>query len=163
MTLLSLTDIQSLKPYFPRMSHLHQLSIAEEINIDSVKQVRSQRIEQIRTLGIGLSTQHTSYIIEILLRIFPNIEHLRVSSISSKMDMIRLIDGFNHLSDASFMIDATFGNIEQRWYFEPELLMCGSRRLAKSIYTCRLNRLIDQQSSIIIQVWIETQVSFCST
>ncbi|CAF4747687.1 unnamed protein product [Rotaria sp. Silwood1] len=84
-------------------------------------------------------------------------KHLRVSSISSKMDMIRLIDGFKYLSDASFMINSKFGNIDRSWYFQPEKLMSDSRRLSKDAYTCRLNRLIDEQSSITIQVWIGTQ------
>ncbi|CAF3984354.1 unnamed protein product [Rotaria sp. Silwood2] len=162
MTLLSLTDIEYLKLYFPRMSDLQKLSIAEEINIDLVEQMRDYRMKQIRTLECCLSTENTSYIIEILLRLFPHVKHLYVSSISSKMDMIRLIDGFHDLSNASFKTHSKFGNIEQRWYFEPELLMYGSRRLAKSTYTCRLNSLLDEQSSITIQIWIEAQVSLSS-
>ncbi|CAF3614757.1 unnamed protein product [Rotaria sp. Silwood1] len=160
ITLLLLIQIQLLKPYFLKMFHLYKLSVVEKIKVDSIEQIRTYRIKQIRTLEIGLSTQHTSYIIELLLRVFPNVEHLRVSSINSKMDMIRLIDGFNYLSDASFTIDSNFGNIEPRWYFEPELLMYDSRQWSKDTNTCRLNHLVGQESSITVQVWMGTQVSF---
>jgi len=55
---------------------------------------------------ISIVSKHSDYIIEELFHRFPSVKHLIYkSSIQSKQTMICSIDGFKHLSNASFFAD----------------------------------------------------------
>ncbi|CAF1286855.1 unnamed protein product [Rotaria sordida] len=119
--------------------------------------MRLYRFEQIRTLKICTRLPRMNYFIEELLRLFPRVEHLQMSSLKWRAQMIRLIDGFPHLSNASFTVKLPYKEDEQRWYFEPELSIRGTRRLTRGTFRCRFYRSTRTSRSCDVHIWIGKQ------
>ena len=92
------------------MPCLSKLSINGYLTTDFIDDLQNYRTEQIRTLEINTSTKDLSYIIEGLISLFPHVERLDISIITLKKDMIRLIDGFEYLSNVLFTIQSSFVN-----------------------------------------------------
>ena len=93
-----------------------------------------------------------------LICLFPQIECLKMSHVYLKKDMIRSIDGFEYLSNASFIIKYLSTNIDQNWYTKPELSIYGVRRLTNGSFTCRFYNSSTNISTYEIHLWIGTQV-----
>jgi hypothetical protein len=145
LTLLSLDYLLIFLPLKCTMSQLYKLTIKNSLTIDVIKRIRSYRFEQILQLEISISDEHNDYIIEELFYLFPSIQHLIYkSSIQSKQTMIRFINGFQHLSNASFSVHS-------------DRLSTFSQDIHSNL-TCRI-----YYSSIInfynIYWWIEERVS----
>ncbi|CAM2729389.1 unnamed protein product [Rotaria socialis] len=162
LTISKLNHILFLNFYLLSMHCLHTLCINGSLSLDYIEQIRHFRFEQIRTLKISSNSKITDYFIEELLRIFPCVKHLYVSCLQSRAQMIRLIDGFQHLSSASFTITSWHQENERHCYFEPELLIRDSRRLTRGTYRCRFYRSMRGSQSYDIHIWIEEKVSSSS-
>ncbi|CAF1219603.1 unnamed protein product [Rotaria sordida] len=114
------------------------------------------------------SIKNMNYFIEELLRLFPYVEHLQMSSLNSRKQIIRLIDGFKYLSSASFTVKSPYNEDERRWYFDPDLSIFGTRRLSKDNFRCRVYRLTRTNSSYNVHIWIGKQtcrkcwLTYCS-
>jgi hypothetical protein len=158
---LSLSNsIQLLMFYLRRTPRCHKLSLVVDLTLEFIDKLSGKRFEQIRTLEIHSTNPVTRFVIEEILRIFPRVECLHMSSITSNKDMIRLIDGFKYLSKASFIIQSNFIESEQNWFVTPELTIRAVRRLKKNTFTCRFNHSSQNSSSSSISIWINRQVSF---
>jgi hypothetical protein len=155
LTLSSLDNIRSFMLYLNTMPCLYKLSIKGYLTTDFIEDLKDYRTEQIRTLEIDTSTKNLSYIIEGLIRLFPRVERLYISTITLKKDMIRLIDGFQYLSNASFTTKYSIIEKDQNWLFEPELSIRGVRRLKNGTFTCRSHRAFLENK---VHLWIGEQV-----
>jgi hypothetical protein len=158
LTLSSLDNIRSFILYLNAMPCLSKLSINGYLTRDFIEDLKDDRTEQIRTLEIDTLTKNISYIIEELIRLFPRIEHLYISTIISKNDMIRLIDGFQYLSNASLIIKSSFVEKVQNWFLKPDLSIRGVRRLKNGTFTCRYQRFSFGKSCDKVHLWIGEQV-----
>jgi hypothetical protein len=152
-------DIPLLLSYSRTMPRLHKLSINVDFTLDLIDRLRGNRFEQIRTLEIHSSTKITRYIIEEILRLFPYVEHLHMSPRSSETDMIRLIDRFKYLSNATFIVGFAFTSSKRNWFHNIELSIRRVRRLKNGTVTCRFDFLSILQSSYSVHVWINGPVS----
>ena len=158
---ISISDKKQLLTFYLYAKPLcHKLSLVVDLTLEFIDNLSGKRFNQIRTLEIHSTNPVTRFVIEEILRIFPWVECLHISSITSKNDMIRLIDGFKYLSKASFIIKTSFTKSERNWFDNPELAISGVRRLKKNTFTSRLNRSSQTSSSCSVSVWINTQVSF---
>jgi hypothetical protein len=142
------------------MPRCHKLSLVVDLTLEFIDKLSGKRFEQIRTLEIHSANPVTRFVIEEVLRIFPRVECLHISSITSNNDRIRLIDGFKYLSKASFIIQSNFIESERNWFDDPKLAVGGVRRLKKNAFTCRFNRSTRRSSSSSFSIWINRQVSF---
>jgi hypothetical protein len=158
LTLSSLDHIRSFILYLNAMPCLSKLSINGYLTTDFIEDLKDYQTEQIRILEIDNLTKDISYIIEGLIRLFPRIERLYISTIISKKDMIRLIDGFQYLSNASFTIKSSSIEKVQNWFLKPELSIRGARRLKNGTFTCRYHRLSLGKSCDKVHLWIGEQV-----
>ncbi|CAF1366025.1 unnamed protein product [Adineta steineri] len=87
------------------MPSLQQFSINTELQ-KFFDQTKNLCFEQIRILEINQPIiDGNFYVIEQLVRLFPNIEILRVNSIRWKLGIARLLDKFENLWSASFRLE----------------------------------------------------------
>lgn len=141
------------------MPHCHTLSLNIDLTVELIDRLSGNRFKQIRSLEIQSSTTLTRYVLEGILHLFPRVKRLRISFINSNMDMIRLIDGFKYLSNASFTIQSNFTESERQWFRNPELSIRRVRRLKNGTFTCQCTRLSLDNSSCSVHVSINEQVS----
>ena len=160
LVLNSLDNIRSFILYLYAMPCLSKLTVNGHLTKDFIHNLGDYRTEQIRTLEIITSTKDLSYIIEGLIRLFPRLEHLDISKITLQKDMIRLIDGFQYLSNASFTIRSPFVRNDEKWFLKPELSIRGVRRLQEGTFTCRYIR---SSSGRELHLWIGEQVRYTIT
>ncbi|CAF1141081.1 unnamed protein product [Rotaria sordida] len=73
--------------------------------------------------------------------------------------MIRLINGFEYLLNASFISCGPFSNREQTFRYNPYLIVPRIKRLTHGTSFCRIYHLPNNGSDFIINWWIEEQVS----
>ncbi len=158
LTLSSLDNILSFMLHLNAMPRLCKVSIYGNLTADFIEHLRDYRTEQVRTLEIDTPTEKISYIIEGLIRLFPRIERLRISTIRLRKDMVRLIDGFEHLLNASFTITSSFTGNYKDWSLKPELSIRGVRRLKRGTFTCHFYRL-PILTFYQVHLWIGEQVS----
>ncbi|CAF1040550.1 unnamed protein product [Adineta steineri] len=154
-----LNCIQLLPFDLRKMPRRYKLSFTVDLTQNFIDQFRGKRYENIRSLEIFTSTKITRFIIEDILHIFPHVECLQISKINSISDMIRLIDGFKYLSNASFTIKSKFTENERNWFQNPELSIRRVRRLSNTNFTCRFYREFRHASSCTVHVWINRQTS----
>ncbi|CAF3071648.1 unnamed protein product [Rotaria sp. Silwood2] len=165
-TLSSIIDINRVEHliiYFPIMQsppnicHLLSTDCLQKLSIMSnpfqlLKQFRGMKFENIRTLETKCDCEFgDNYPIEELCSTFPRVERLHIRSIN-QATMIRMIDGFTHLSIASFYFDSLSNTNEKYWQVKPEWALYGARRLTNSSYTCGYK-------DSILHAWISEQVS----
>jgi hypothetical protein len=145
--------------HLKEMPRLCKLSLNGNLTEDFIQHAQHYQTEQIRTLEINTSTKNLSYIIEGFIRLFPRIERLSISTIYLRKDIIRLIDGFEHLSNASFVIQSSLSQIDLKWFNKPELSIRGVRRLTSGTFTCEFHRLMMTDSDYQMNLWIGEQVN----
>ncbi|CAF0840521.1 unnamed protein product [Adineta steineri] len=105
LSLLSLHDILRYLPLEDAMPQLHELSICNRVDIDTINRIPNHRFVQIDKLKIFIYGQHSEYIIEKLIQLFPNINHLHCTlKCVPEQIMYRCINGFKYLSYASFYL-----------------------------------------------------------
>ncbi|CAF4673753.1 unnamed protein product, partial [Rotaria sp. Silwood2] len=71
--------------------------------------------------------------------------------------MIRLINGFEHLLNASFISCGPFFNQEQIFRYDPDLIVSRIKRLTYGTTFCRIYYFPSNGSEFIINWWIEEQ------
>jgi hypothetical protein len=112
--------------------------------------------DQIRTLEIKISPQDHDRISEELFRLFSHIEHfIYKSDIQSIEVMVRFIDGFKYLLDASFISLGPLYHHNQNFYLNPDLMILKTNRLTYGISMCRIYYLPNSTSLFGINWWIE--------
>jgi hypothetical protein len=161
LTVSSLDYLFKLIPLKYAMPHLYKLTVIHSVTIDMIKQNRHNRFEQIRNLEISISGKEIDYIIEELFCLFPCIQHLIYkSSIQSKQIMVRFIDGFKYLLNASFFTDSSFSVTESSFCRDSNTIIRHSRRLIKNKFTCQIYHSSIDNLSYNIHWWIEQSVSW---
>ncbi|CAF3958622.1 unnamed protein product [Rotaria magnacalcarata] len=97
----------------PRLENLAINTSADQDFDDFFQETKHMRLENIHTLTIcNQYVISNHYIASQLSHIFPRVKKLHVS-VNRLDDMIILIDGFKHLSSASFMFKSLFDNDKQ--------------------------------------------------
>ncbi|CAF3726425.1 unnamed protein product, partial [Adineta steineri] len=105
LSLLSLDHILRYLPLEDTMPQLHELSICNRVDIDTINRIPNHRFVQIDKLKIFIYGQHSEYITEKLIQLFPNINHLNCTlKCVPEQIMYRCINGFKYLSYASFYL-----------------------------------------------------------
>ncbi|CAF2819952.1 unnamed protein product, partial [Rotaria sp. Silwood2] len=115
-----------------------------------LEQLKGMQFKNIRTLTMPsafIFDDH--YPVEQLCFIFPCVQRLRIDSIN-KAIMIRMIDGFIHLSDASFCLKSFSKRDQIDLKVKPEWALYEVRRLKCFTYTCRYE-------NSYLHVWISEQ------
>ncbi len=147
-----ITNLASTALYLPRIPHLHTLSITSNLS-NFLEHAQKICFEQIKTLAINtdwrVSDEHR---VRQLCHSFPFVERLRVTSANSSIFFDDMIDGFKHLSNASFMCHLISQTQQNDWSVKPEWAIYGARRLKIDRFTC-------QFSNAYIHAWIDEQVS----
>jgi len=86
-----------------RIPHRHTLSITSNIS-NFFDRAQNIRFEQIRTLGIYTNwIDNDKHHVRKLCDSFPVVERLHVTSAYASSIFVHMIDGFKHLSNASFI------------------------------------------------------------
>jgi hypothetical protein len=156
LSIPSLDDLLQFAPIERKMAHLSQLSIKNEITTKQLKRMINNPCEQIRTLEIETKLQGDDCIIEGLFRIFPHIERLIYKpDIQSIGLMAHFIDGFTHLSSASFKSLGPLHNQDIKFRFNPDLMLLRAHRPSYCTSICRIYRLLNWESLFGIYWWIE--------
>ncbi|CAF3034465.1 unnamed protein product, partial [Rotaria sp. Silwood2] len=118
------------------MSGLRELSIMTN-PYQLLKQLKGTQFKNNRALAMPSAfIFDDQYPIEQLCFIFPCVQRLRIDSINKAM-MIRMIDGFTHLSNASFCLKSLSKRDQNDWQVKPEWALYEAQRLKCSTYTCR--------------------------
>jgi hypothetical protein len=161
---LHLSSIDQLLIFIPLESTLPQLcelSIENNVTSDMIERIRHYRFKKIFKLEIGIANEYSDYIIEELFLLFPCIQQLTYTSlINSKQHMIRLIDGFKYLSNASFYpADLSFSTNEFDFDQNPKSIIGHSRRLTNNDFICRAYYFPPYNLLSIIHWWIGEQVN----
>ncbi|CAF1420210.1 unnamed protein product, partial [Didymodactylos carnosus] len=160
LSILSLNDLLGLIPLESTMPQLHELSIKDDVTSDMIEIMKHYQFKQIHKLEISVFSEYNDYVIEELSRIFLYTQYLIYKSpIQSKQTMVRFIDGFKHLSNASFYGDSKFFITEYSFLLNPNSLIKYSQRLTKDNFTCRLYYLKTSHITCSIHWWIDEQVN----
>lgn len=153
----SLNDLLLFLPLQGKMRRLKELSVKNTITSTMIKQIRSHRFDQILKLEISISDEHTNYIIEELFRLFSFINHIEVKNyIQSEKTMIHLIDGFKHLSNASFHVSSSYNNPQSSLCQNKNTIVQHSSRLTPKKFTCRIYHSSD--NNLLYNWWIDKHV-----
>ncbi|CAF1028509.1 unnamed protein product [Rotaria sordida] len=160
LSILSLEDLLKFIPISKNLPCLCELSVKNDITKHAIKRMLNYSLEQIQKLKIRISNKYNEYIIEELFHFFPCTKYLIYKSrISSTYIMIRLINGFEHLLNASFILCGPFSNQEETFRYNPDLIVSRIKRLTHGTSFCRIYHLSNNGSEFIINWWIEEQVS----
>jgi hypothetical protein len=144
-----------------------QFSINTQLT-NFLEQTKNLRLEQIRILEINQPLMNGNfYVIEQLVRLFPNVEILRVKSIQWKSGIARLLDRFENLSSASFRLEKFSTSNQPNEQDDTEasmkkLIIDETRRLKHGSFICRRrsDSTTDQNQGAYFDFWIRKQVSF---
>ncbi|CAF3681201.1 unnamed protein product [Rotaria sp. Silwood1] len=160
LSILSLEYLLKFMPISKKLPCLYELSVKNDITKHAIKRMFTYSLEQIQKLTIRISDKYNEYIIEELFRLFPLTKYLIYKShIPSTYVMIRLINGFEHLLNASFISCGPFSNQEQIFRYDPDLIVSRIKRLTYGTSFCRIYYLPNNGSEFIINWWIEEQPS----
>ncbi|CAF4672248.1 unnamed protein product [Rotaria sp. Silwood1] len=160
LSILSLEYLLKFMPISKKLPCLYELSVKNDITKHAIKRMFTYSLEQIQKLTIRISDKYNEYIIEELFRLFPCTKYLIYKShIPSTHVMIRLINGFEHLLNASFISCGPFSNQEQIFRYDPDLIVSRIKRLTYGTSFCRIYYLPNNGSEFIINWWIEEQPS----
>ncbi|CAF1039305.1 unnamed protein product [Rotaria sordida] len=160
LSILSLEDLLKFIPISKNLPCLCELSVKNDITKHAIKRMLNYSLEQIQKLKIRISNKYNEYIIEELFHFFPCTKYLIYKSrIPSIYIMIRLINGFEHLLNASFILCGPFSNQEETFRYNTDLIVSRIKRLTHGTSFCRIYHLSNNGSEFIINWWIEEQVS----
>jgi hypothetical protein len=157
----SLDKLLTLMPLESIMPHLNKLTVKNRITIEMIERIRCYRFAQIRILDLEkrIMHEHIDCIVEELFRLFPRIEHLiHKSSIESVAMMIRLINGFKYLSNASFSADPSFFRKEKKICRNSNSIIQNLRQEIRDNTTCRIYHSTNTQRPFFIHWRIQKQV-----
>ncbi|CAF4606555.1 unnamed protein product [Rotaria sp. Silwood1] len=156
LVILSLDDLLQFTPIECKIPQLRQLTIENKITRKEIEKMMCNSYEQIRTLEISIILQDQNHIVDELLRLFSHTEHFIYNSdIQSIQTMVLFIDGFKHLSSASFISQGPLYNQPQHFRYTHDLIILKTNRIKYGISTCRIYYLPDSTSLFCINWWIE--------
>ena len=158
LILSSLSDLLMYLPLKDKMPQLRQLTIQNRLTLDAIRRLKQYQFEQILQLEISISDVCSDYFVDELCRLLPSVQHLKdKDAILSERTMIRLIDGFEHLLNASFVTSSALFNSKSSFCGNPNAIIEHSRRLIHDNFTCRIYRTSDHE--VTYNWWIDEQVS----
>ncbi|CAF1227209.1 unnamed protein product [Rotaria sordida] len=166
LSILSLEYLLKFMSISIKLLCLYELSVKNDITKHAIKRMSTYAFEQIQKLTIRISDEYNYYIIDELFLLFLYTKYLIYkSNIPSPYIMIRLINGFVHLLNASFISCGPFSNQEQIFRYDPDLLVSRVKQLTHGTSLCRIYHIPNNGSEFIINWWIEEQVGsfLCNT
>ncbi|CAF4056139.1 unnamed protein product [Rotaria sordida] len=164
LSILSLEYLLKFMPISKKLPSLYELSVKNDITKHAIKRMLTYSLEQIQKLTIRINDKYNEYIIEELFRLFPYTKYLIYKShIPSINIMIRLINGFEYLLNASFISCGPFSNQEQIFRYDPDLIVSRIKRLTYGTSFCRKYYIPNNGSEFIINWWIEEQIAYRRT
>ncbi len=141
------------------MSSLQQFSINTELE-NFLDQTENVCFKQIRVLEINYPiVDGKFYIIEQLVRLFPNIEILRVNSIRWKLGIACLLDKFENLRSASFRFEKSSTSETDTNVLNFIRNKIQYQKYEEFRYRCRSNSTTGQNQGEYYDFWIKKQVS----
>lgn len=153
----SLNDLLLFLPLIDKVPRLNELTIENTITSAMIQQIRSHRFDRILKLKISISKLHSHYIIEELFRLFPFIKQIEVTNyVESEKTMIRLIDGFKYLSNASFYVSSPNNDRQFSLCEHENAIIQHSQRLTTGNFTCRIYH--SSKNNFLINWWIGEHV-----
>jgi hypothetical protein len=156
LSVLSLENLLQFKAFERKLPRVCHLTVKNEITKTNIRRMRNHSYGQIRKLEIKTDLQNQGRIVEALFQLFPHTEHLIYQyDVQSIPLMIRLIDGFQHLLNASFISLGSLYNQNQQFGFNPDLMILKTKRLRHGTTMCRVYQLPNNTSSYGIHWWIE--------
>ena len=139
---LSITSLDKLlEPNLVKyqVPQLDELTITECITLNTINQIRGCRYDQIRKLEISEIGEHWDDIINELFCLFPRVEHfIYMKPNKTKAIIVRLIDGFQYLSLATFYGDSSFSRNELKFCRNPNSIIHHAKTLTKGSFTCQV-------------------------
>ncbi|CAF3949426.1 unnamed protein product [Rotaria sordida] len=164
LSILSLEYLLKFMPISKKLPSLYELTVKNDITKHAIKRMLTYSFEQIQKLTIRINDKYNEYIIEELFRLFPYTKYLIYKShIPSIYIMIRLINGFEYLLNASFISCGPFSNQEQIFRYDPDLIVSRIKRLTYGTSFCRKYYIPNNGSEFIINWWIEEQIAYRRT
>jgi hypothetical protein len=160
LSILSIDDLLIFVPFESTIPNLYELAIGNTVAFHMIEQLKGRQLKQIRKLLISISDRNTNLILQELVYVFPHIEYLRyLSDICSMEIMIRLIDEFVYLLNASFY--SKYLSHEMQSYLDPDSnsIIQNSYRLTKNNFTYRIQHLFSDRLLFVTHWWIAAQVS----
>jgi hypothetical protein len=152
LSILSIEDLLMFAPFESTIPNLCELIIKNTLAFHMIEQLKGYQLKQIRKLLVSISAYNTNVIIQELFYVFPHVEYLTyLSDVRSMEIMIRLIDGFVYLSNATFCAKAL--------YPDSNFITEYSNRLMENNFTYRIQQLSSDRSLFAIHWWIAAQVS----
>jgi hypothetical protein len=158
---LIVSSVDNLLVFMPlksTMPQLYKLTFHYCNIADGFEQTTHYQFEQILTLELRYVGMFTDYIIEELFRLFPSVQHLEIEhDICLEEIMIHSIDGFKHLSNASFRkiisrVDLESNLCQNVNTIIPQPQKLTSENFIARVYDSSYNRLI-------YNWWIDNQAS----
>ncbi|CAF4102492.1 unnamed protein product, partial [Rotaria magnacalcarata] len=144
-----ITNWTMISDCIEQIPSLHTLSVMNNSS-ELLECKQSIYFKQIKTLHIDAQWPlNVIDRIEELGRYFPSVEYLHATSYCSSI-FVRMIDGFKHLSNGSFMFTRVSEIQRKDWSVKPEWAIYGARRLRVGKFTCHF-------SEPYIYVWIDEQ------
>ena len=152
----SLRDLLIFLPLENQIPQLNQLTIREQITKDMIEQFKFNRFQKIVKLRLNLTERDRHSIFEELFSLFPCVQYLRNhNDIQSMGTMIRLIDGFQSLVNASFYSDPPL--FTDRLLSASDSTLRHPRRLAESNCTWRFYYISNKNA--VYNWWIDSYSS----
>jgi len=160
LSILSIDDLLIFVPFESTIPNLYELTIGNTVAFHMIEQLKGYQLKQIQKLSISVSDTNTDMILQELLYVFPHIEHLiDLSDICSMETMIRLIDGFVYLLNASFYSKYVLHEMKSGLYPDSNSITQNSHRLTGNNFTYRVRQLLDDRPLFVTHWWIAAQVS----
>ncbi len=160
LSILSINDLLIFVPFESTIPNLYELRVGNIVAFHMIEQLKGYQLKQIRKLLISISDKNTDLIVQELFYVFPHIEHLiDLSDICSMETMIRLIDGFVYLLNASFYSKYLLHEMTSGLYPDSNSIIQNSHRLTANNFTYRVRQLFDDRSLFVTHWWIAAQVS----
>lgn len=162
LILPSLNTISTFISLRCKLPQLYKLTIKNTVTDDVIPEIKCYRFAQILKLQISIINESNRHLRKKLFRLFPCIQHLNYTSpIESKTTMFHLINGFKHLSNASFYVNNSFIIRESNFCRRPNTIIEHSKRLIKNNFICRIYQPSIYSAQYDIVWWIGENVS-CS-
>ena len=146
------------------MPQLRQLSIKNDLTLNSIARAQHYRFDQIHQLEINIYTKQSTPIIDKLSMLFPRLEQLTYRSVvHSKETIVHSLNRFPHLTTISFLIDIWLYRREEAFCQTPTSLLqyrrvCGTRIVDTIHDHLQVHYWIEQQqqpihSSSVMSSW----------
>lgn len=156
LSIPTLDDLRVFHPLITTMPKLYHLSINQPITEDQMKKMKDYQFKLIHHLIISVDSLNRDYIIEVLGHLFPCTKHLTYMTLVLLIDdIIRLIDGFHHLSHASFYSYCPFSTTKSTYCLDSKLYIQDTR-----IFTSRIYYSWDYASKFHINLWLKELTGF---